>query len=196
MQSHIPERNFVVDMGELEAKPEHTREEIAKALDREVAVVGEDGYVNEIWAGTTHPRKGWIGWVEHREKTLEKNWVDVNYFLRALVDGKLAIDWTIETYNPFFGCFVGYIAWHGDYLVMGYAEKHDCYVCALSIAGEVQRVKLGAIGTQWCVLGDILAFRSIETRGITVRRLRLPELTELPPLSEEQAIAEQILRSG
>jgi hypothetical protein len=146
--------------------------------------VDQDGYEHRTAAEARHPEKGWRAWVEEKSKWVEKilpgeskpqRWLDNEFRLRAMIDNRLAIDWVVETYNPAFGCEVGYLAWHGEHVVAVYLEKHDTYVCALAAGAPV---KLLCISHEWSVAGGVLSF--LDYGSGRVKRLSLPSLEPLP----------------
>ena len=101
--------------------------------------------------------------------------------MKAQADGRIVIDWPVETYNPFYGCRVGYLAWHGDRVVIVYREKHHTYACSLGADGTRQVIQ---IADQWLVVGDQLTFRSEEPDF--VERLACPELKRLDPVPADE----------
>lgn len=160
---------------------------VLQAIDCAETFHDDQGYKHEITAGAVHPSWGHIAWVEYKEKEVEREgrpWFDCEYRLKARVDGHIAIDWIIDTYNPFFGCRIGYLAWHGDHVVAIYREKHDCYACSLAVG---QPVKLVEIAHQWLVAKDVIAYR--KWQSAVVERLAIPGLQPLPPLTGEEAEA-------
>jgi hypothetical protein len=145
------------------------------------------GYKCEITAGAAHPDNRRVAWVEYRRKTVEhegRPWLDVQYRLKIRADEHVVADWEIATYNPAFGCAIGFMAWCQDHIVVVYDEKHNCYVCALT---DSEPVRLKCIAHQWMVQGDVIAFRQFN--GDQVQRLSLPLLEALPPLNGADAEA-------
>jgi hypothetical protein len=141
-----------------------------------------DGYDREVAAAAYDPTDGHVAWVECRQQWLRSDHLDIEYRLKARVGGRLAIDWVVETYNPYSGCAVGYMAWHGERLVMVYREKHHTYACSATAEEEVRLVQAA---DNWRVVGLALEFSL--WRSAQVERLSLPGLEPLPPLSEEEA---------
>lgn len=141
-----------------------------------------DGYDHEVTAAAYDPTDGHVAWVECRQKWTSESYLDIEYRLKARVGGLLVLDWVVETYNPYFGCRVGYMAWHGERVVMVYREKHYTYVCSAAAGEEVRVVRAADI---WHVAGLALEFSP--WRSGQVERLSLPGLEPLPPLSGEEA---------
>jgi hypothetical protein len=132
------------------------------ALGRTGSWIDDDGYEHEIIAGAVHPSTSDVAWIEHREKELVQDgrpWVDVSYTLRIQRSGTIAIDVEVPTYNPFFGCYVLYFAWHGEQVVGIYREKHKTCVCAMGTECELE---WRHIDDEWRVDGDLLRYRGAE----------------------------------
>jgi hypothetical protein len=155
---------------------------VCNRLDRPNRFIDEDGYEREITAGAVHPETDGIAWVEYRCKERANGHVDVEFRLKAQVEGRPAIDWNVKTYNPFFGCRVGYMAWHDDRVVVIYREKHHTYACSLCPSGARELVQ---IADEWAVVGDQISFRSDEPGFVEC--LALPELRPLPRISSSEA---------
>lgn len=169
---------------------EFNKQEVTRILARPVRFTDGDGYENVIWAAATHDKYGWLGWVEFREKIVNR-WFLSEYTLKV-VAGDLRINSPIETYNPAFGCVVGYLKWYDDVLVMIYTENHLVYACVLHISGEVRFTKICRLGDEWGVYGNLLVFRY---RGEThVTRQILPSLEILSPMAQAEALAANLLR--
>jgi hypothetical protein len=162
---------------------------LAIALNRPVKYVDDDGFSVELQTGAIHPKKGWLVWIDYYEKKPEKGWTDCNYYLRVQINGQIAMDWTVETYNPYFGCHVAYIAWHEEVLVLIYTEKHCCYGASLSLKEATKRVELGHLAVELCVRGDD-AF--IYDRH-NLKRYKLPTWEELPSPTIQEGIELGIL---
>jgi hypothetical protein len=152
----------------------------------------EKGYEHEITAAAFHPAAGHFAWVERRQKQIAdeqgRAWLDIEYRLKVEMDGQLAIDWVIETYNPFFGCDVGYLVWHGNRVVMIYREKHDSYACSLAVDDKPRLVQ---IADQWRVIDGVIEF--CQWRARVVERLSVPDLQPISPLIDAEAEATGLL---
>lgn len=157
-------------------------EEVAKLLSRPVEFVDEHGYERSIIAGAIDVIGKRLAWVEHKSKEITSQHVDVEFRLKLMVDDRIVVDWVLETYNPFFGCHVGYMAWHDQHLVMIYIEKHHTYACIFEVNGASRRE---CIGDHWLVTKDQVTF--VSSRPNLVERLSLPGLTRLSDLSGEDA---------
>ena len=165
---------------------------VCERLERPVRIIDANGYEREITAAAVHPEEDWIAWVEYRCKEQRAHYLDIEFRLKARVDGREAIDWIVETYNPFFGCRVGYMAWHGERVVVIYREKHDSYACSLSVTGgRRERVQ---IADEWAVVGDEISYCGEEPDF--VERLSLPDLQRLARISSNDARAAGLLPPG
>src|SRR5262245_29902955 len=83
-------------------------------LGRDAEWLADDGYEHAIVAGVVDGAR--VAWVERRSQE-RRGWEDVDYFLRARAGDGATQEWTVDTYNPYFGCDVGHLRWHGDDLV-------------------------------------------------------------------------------
>jgi hypothetical protein len=128
-------------------------------LGRPVAYTDEQGYEHEIVGASIADNGRRVAWVEGRSKELDKGVMDVTFHLRALVAGKDAIRWEVATYNPYFGCDVGYIGWWGDQVILVYREKHRTLVAAAPLAGSVN---LFPIDDEWSLAENTIYYKSRE----------------------------------
>lgn len=162
--------------------PEDSIQAVCDWLGRPVRFVDEKGYEDEITAGAVHPTMSWPAWVRCRRKTLAKGFVDIEFRLQVQVEDRLAIDWVVETYNPYFGCDVRYMAWHDRWVVMLYREKHHTYASSHSVKGGRQLVQLT---DEWLVTDNQIICRSEEPDRVDC--VALPDLHRLPPMSADEA---------
>lgn len=160
--------------------------EVVKVVDEllncPVRYVDDNGYTHEITAGAVSPEIRAVATVHCKSKTLENGHVDIEFRLKAQVDGRAVTDWLVETYNPYFGCDIRYMAWHDRWVVMIYREKHHTYACSHSIEGKMQLVRLT---DEWLVTDNQITCRSEEPD--LVDRFGLPALDRLPPMSAHEA---------
>ncbi len=98
----------------------------ARALNRDPYITDRGGYDCDILAAAMHPTGSKFTYVEQRSKP-GPNGVDVAITIHCVTDD---IDRSadIKSYNPFFGCNVRYMQWHGDSVVLVYREKRHTYV--------------------------------------------------------------------
>lgn len=155
---------------------------VSELLHCPVRHVDENGYQHEITAGAVHPGSKAVAWVHCKSKTLANGHVDIEFRLKAQADGRPLIDWIVETYNPYFGCHVEYLAWHDRRVVMVYREKHHTYACSHPLTGGQQRVQLTK---EWLVTESQITCRSQEPD--LVDRFALPDLRRLPAMSADEA---------
>ena len=149
---------------------------ICKLLDRPVSYTTSDGFENEVVGGAATEDQRRLAWVECRSKDVGQYW-DVEFRLKATVDGEPTIDWAVETYNPYFGCHVGYLAWWGEQVVMVYREKHDTIVCSVSLDGDV---RLLPIDDRWTLAGDVVFSEGDEPD--LIETCAIPNVERLLPL--------------
>lgn len=163
-------------------RPDDGAAQACARLGRPREDVDEDGYEREILAGAVDGDR--LAWVERRARTSPGGWEDVDYHLRVQVGDVITREWTVDTYNPYFGCDVGALRLYADTVVTIYREKHATVVVALGPAGAP---RMRWIADDWRIVGDVVLFRS-ESRGL-VERLALPDLAPLTPLPAAIAAA-------
>jgi hypothetical protein len=174
--------------------PLHEGEHGYEAPDCPLHWQDERGYEHAIEDEAVHPDKGHVAYVECRQKWIERDgrpWLDIEYRLKVRRDGRLALDWEIDTYNPAFGCEVGHLGWHGDWVVMIYTEKHDTFACSWLAGGEV---RLRKIAYRWRVVDEVIEF--CQWGSAQVERLALPDLQPLPALTGAEAWETGLQREG
>lgn len=109
------------------------------------------------------------------------------HLLRIFYDGG-SFNWQPITYNPYFGCNCYLLEWMDEHLLFIYKEKHDTYICV--IKGKDVRT-FNFHGYELSRAGNTILF--YEAPDESVKRVQLPELVELAPISREQASREGIL---
>ena len=152
-------------------------------LGRDVRHVDMYGFQREIIAATQPVEGCLLAYVESRARQNRGGSVEVAFYLLIRDLDRSVCGTELESYNPFFGCEVGYLEWCGEWVVLIYREKHRTYVCRVGMGGPAT---FAAIGNTWKVEGEVITHRSEE--GATVRRLTLPGLNELPPSSSGEVI--------
>src|SRR6266498_741975 len=130
----------------------------------------EYGYTWRMDAGTVDEAMKRVAWVEWKENARTRV-VDVHYYLKARDQSGLCLRWEIETYNPYFGCMVGFLKWIDHSVVMIYREKHHSYVASLQKDSPVKREQ---ISDEWQVTDNVVFYRSEVPDQVD--RLTLPAL--------------------
>jgi hypothetical protein len=154
----------------------------ARILGRSVRFVDEEGYQREMFAAALNDQTGMVAYVETRAKQLwDRVDIDIHLHVRAK-DGREVV-WKIISYNPYFGCNVRFMEWFGETVFMIYREKHRTYVCRIGL--DFPPV-CKEIGDYWIMNGSVLASRR-DKNETAVRRLSIPELSELTDLSQNEA---------
>jgi uncharacterized protein (TIGR02996 family) len=153
----------------------------AAVLNRPVQFLDSAGYEMEITAAAVSLWTQAVAYVESRSK-----WIgelhDIRYHLRLRDPAGRTAEWEVESYNPYFGCDVRFLEWFGDVAVMIYEEKHDTYVCRFGMdSPAVYKV----IEDEWVLSTSQLGHWGY--KHVEVQRLTLPDLAEMPPLSEADA---------
>jgi uncharacterized protein (TIGR02996 family) len=162
-------------------------ETAAAALGRPARYVDDEGYEREVVAATIHDLTGELAYVECRSRQ-RRDYLDIHFHLRLRDRRGREAAREVETYNPYFGCRVRFLEWYGDVVLAIYREKHHTYVCRFGLDSPAQ---FKAIEDDWVLDGRQLGYRGY--RETSVRRLAIPGLEELPPLSAEEAAAWDLL---
>lgn len=163
--------------------------EAARILGRPVKYVDDDGYDQEIIAASDIGPNGELAYVACAAKELDE-YVAVSFEFRVRDASSREVASEIESYNPYFGCDVGFLEWFGSTAVLIYREKHDTYVSVCTSQGPAQ---YRAIAHQWVVNSDQLGYWKY--KDTQVKRLSLPQLGELEPVSEAEALREGLCPS-
>ena len=104
-------------------------QQVAERLERDPYVTDDSGYDCDILAAASHPTdRSRFTYVEQRSISGNRMIVDVtiSIHLMAATDAHQTVE--IESYNPYFGCNVRYLSWHGNNVVLVYREKHHTYL--------------------------------------------------------------------
>lgn len=157
--------------------------EAAKLLDRPVIYTDSDGYEREILAASPIGINGEIAYVQSAEKPVNAG-VDVSIKFIVRKKSGYEVSSEIKSYNPYFGCRVMFLEWFGRTAILIYREKHDTYIAASRINGQV---KYFEIADDWVINENKLGYW---WRDSEIMCLRLPKLTQLKSLSQVQAIKE------
>lgn len=153
---------------------------VAHALDRHPYMTDQEGYDCDILAGAMHPETTQFTYIEQRSKT-EPGGIDVTIKIHHVTDDGENRSEIIETYNPFFGCNVRHLQWHGNSVVLVYREKHYTYAATY---GKDWPPVFRRIGDRWKKNSTKLVYANAD--GI-FEQLSLPELRRIGKLSETQA---------
>jgi uncharacterized protein (TIGR02996 family) len=159
----------------------------AEALGRPASHVDAEGYERDIVAAATNALTGAVAYVESRSQQ-RGNFVDITYHLHVRDRSGREAAWEVETYNPYFGCRVEFLEWYGDAVLIIYEEKHRTYVCRFGLDTPAQ---FQPIEYAWKLDGRHVGYWGY--REARVRRLSVPDLQALPPLSEEEAAGWDLL---
>ncbi|HEX8561947.1 MAG TPA: hypothetical protein VF676_03100 [Flavobacterium sp.] len=103
-------------------------------------------------------------------------------------------NWIPETHNQSWGCECYLLEWFQEQLVFIYKEKHRTYVCAIK-EGNVRLFKF--LGEALERKKEIIYFQEYRDDEMFVRRLKIPELLQLDPISIESLREENLVpKSG
>lgn len=154
-------------------------EKAAPLLGREPLYTDSRGYECELIGAAIHPCSNHIAYVESRAK---KRWwsslidVSIKVHLRDPDGSEKNVD--IKSYNPFFGCDIGFFRWIEDVALLIYSEKHRTYICAFGLNWPPNFVE---IEDYWIITGQTLGY--IGYKQDTVKRLSIPDLLPLESIS-------------
>lgn len=162
-------------------------EAAATLLARPVKFVDDGGYENELVAASPIEQGGKLAYLFSSAKDLGTH-VDINFYFVVRDDQGREFTSAIQSYNPYFGCDVGFLDWLGDSAVLIYQEKHDTYV---AVATSDRPARYRVIAPDWSLSGDQLGYWKYKEH--VVKRVSLPHLTELPSLSESEAMTAGLL---
>jgi hypothetical protein len=157
-------------------------EAAARVLGRSVRFVDDNGYQREMFAAALNGQAGMVAYVETRAKQLTDR-VDIAIHLHVRAKDGREVVWEIISYNPYFGCNVRFMEWFGETVLVIYREKHRTYVCRIGLDFPPVHKE---IGDYWVINGSVLASRR-DKNDRTVRRLSIPELSELADLPQDEA---------
>jgi uncharacterized protein (TIGR02996 family) len=169
------------------APPPSRLELAATSLGRPVRFTDAEGYEMEIGAAVVCTQTAAVAYVESRS-LWRGHHHDIRYHLRICGVTGERVEWEVESYNPYFGCDVGFLEWYWDRVLLIYREKHQTYICRLGLHSPAN---YRTITDFWVVDGTQIGYWGYQDQ--TVRRLALPELTELPAVSEAEATNCQLL---
>ena len=164
-------------------------EKAASLLGRELFLVDKRGYEREIIGAAVHPSTNRIAYVETRAK---KRWwsslidVSIKIHLRNTDGSERNVN--IKSYNPFFGCDIGFFHWVDDFALLIYSEKHRTYTCTF---GDNWPPNFVEIDDYWIINGQTLGY--IGYKESMVKRLSIPELSQLESISINDAKSLELL---
>ncbi|MBN9119658.1 MAG: TIGR02996 domain-containing protein [Planctomycetes bacterium] len=162
-------------------------EEAARRLGCERVRTDEKGYEVEVCDAATSELTGALAYLQCRSKW-HGQVQDIHYHLYLRDAAGFSTTWEPHTYNPYFGCGPKFLEWYGDAVVFIYEEKHSHYIARF---GFNDPVKYHRIEDDWILDGREVTF--IGYREKEVRRLSVPDLDVLPPLTPEGAAARDLM---
>jgi uncharacterized protein (TIGR02996 family) len=174
----------------------HRAEQAAGVLGRPARYVDKQRYERHIVAAATHGLTGALAYVERRSKqrwgysrSLQQwGYLDSHFHLRVRDRSGREAAWEVPTYNPYFGCDVRFLEWYGDVALVIYREKHWMYVGRFGLDSPAE---FRVIEDDWVLDGPHLGYWGHQETS--VRRLAIPGLEELPPLSADEAAEWRLL---
>jgi hypothetical protein len=162
-------------------------EEAAQIVAQPVHFTDGEGFEREIIAASPKRLDGAIAYVTTSAIDIGPHLdVSIRFHIR---DGKgTEVASEIRSYNPFFGCDVRHLDWLGDFAVLIYREKHNCYAATCEPGGEPIYEE---IADYWLLNDDVIGFWKY--KEALVHRLALPSMTRLEDITEDQARALNLL---
>lgn len=166
-------------------------ERAAVLLGREPFYVDQHGFECELLDAAIDAATNRIAYVESRAKeNLRKGSstvdISIKIHLRDVDGNDKSTD--IKSYNPFFGCDVGFFEWVDDTAILIYTEKHDTYVCAF---GSKWPPRFVEIEERWIINDRMLGY--IGYKQDTVQRLSIPDLVPQESLTTTDAEQQGLL---
>lgn len=154
---------------------------IGSALETEgpfVETLSGDEGSRRVLAGAMDPGARRVAWVEEAHGLPKGGLVPVSLDFRIAEKGTALVSIPVETYNPYFGCVVGFMRLFAASLAAIYREKHRTLLACIDAPYEQQR--LYVLDDDWVVDGDAVYFSSREP-GL-LDGLHLPSGDPLLPL--------------
>lgn len=125
----------------------------------------------------------------------EYDWEDCNYYLRIQVDGQQVFEWTVDTYNPYFGTQTLYLHWLGEEVIYIYHEKHRIYGVTAALDGIRHQIDIGQDASQMSVDENIVTILPLQRAYAGFfDQYRLPDWEKLDPLPEAKAREMRLLK--
>jgi hypothetical protein len=112
--------------------------------------------------------------------------------LLRVFENNACFNWIPITYNQSWNCDCHLLQWLGDQLIFIYREKHDIYICAI----KEQNVRFFNFhGEALERKNDIIFFSEYgnSQNYVEVRRIKIPELEELEPVSMDSLEKEDLV---
>ena len=162
---------------------EEDLERVAKLLKRQPSFIDKRGYKCELLGAAIHPTSNELAYVESRAK---KRWwtpmidISIKIHLRDRTERDSATD--IKSYNPFFGCDIGFFEWIDDTALLIYTEKHHTYICAF---GKTWPPRFVEIEDRWVINNNMLGYNGY--KQTSVQRLSIPDLSPHDPIAIDTA---------
>jgi uncharacterized protein (TIGR02996 family) len=156
---------------------------VAQRLGRLVSYVDSEGYERTITAAAVSGLHDAVAYVECRSQQ-RGSFLDINFYLRIRGSDGREMMREVESYNPYFGCDVRFFEWFGDEALVIYEEKHDTYICRFGLDFPAN---FKVISSYWALNGCQLGYWHKRAPETNVRRVTIPGIEELTPLSESGA---------
>lgn len=131
----------------------------------------------EVLEGVESPETGWVAWVEQRTDAPQEGFLPVSIDLHVAWGGQRRAVLPVPTYNPYFGCRVGFMRWYGETLFLIYREKHRTLLAWWTPSSE--QLELMRLADTHFVDGDTVYFAS-EWQGL-FEGVLLPSLQPAVP---------------
>ncbi|WP_164008829.1 hypothetical protein [Pyxidicoccus trucidator] len=136
------------------------------------------GTSREVLGGVVDEATGRVAWVEQQTGESQGGYVPVSIDVHCAWEGSPRGQVPLPTYNPYFGCRVGFMRWYGDALVVIYREKHR--TLAVRLHPPAEALTVATLEDTWAIDEDTVYFVS-QHPGLLEGR-RLPSLERCLPL--------------
>lgn len=140
-------------------------------------IVWHDEFNHElyIYENNIDYSNGKLAWLQSRNEE--------DFLLRVFESGE-SFDWVPVTYNYSGPCDCHLLEFYDDYLIFIYHEKHNVYICIIedrsvgyfNFHGEEIKRK-----------NDMFFFREYGSLNDPIRRIKVPDLLELEPITRKEA---------
>ena len=154
----------------------------ADILGRDPFYIDSNIFECEMIAATVHPDGTRLVYVESRAKEMGQ-FVDITIKIHFRDANEAISSVDIESYNPFFGCDVGFLNWvNDDVALLIYSEKHWTFAYRI---GDQWPPEFTKIDERWQLRGDVLSY--MEYKAQFVKRIAIPSLTPMADISVSEA---------
>ncbi|WP_312079322.1 hypothetical protein [Chryseobacterium sp.] len=150
---------------------------ITASTEHEMSVVWKDsaGIKNSVSADNIAVIEGKTAWFQSDENDSNERFV--------IFENERFFEFPPKTEHYGYGCDIYLVEWFRDHLILIYHEKHNVVISSVK---DQNITTLEFHGDELVRRGDLLYFRDYGLKD-SVRRLKIPEMTELESISVKEA---------